>query len=343
MQLNWLAYQYRETDGYGRYSNRMIAALQSAGVAVHPMLHESVNMPVWMQSQLGISWDKLTISCLPPYFLNRIPGRHWLLSMTEGGRLPDGWADIINKSGVERVIVPCKHNVQVFAAAGVQCPVDVVPGGTDPDEFPLIAGPRPERPHTFLALADRGARKGWVEVWQAFYAAFGTPDRTPHVRLIIKSRPDGNDMLSMIANAERPDPRISIVMDDVDMRDLYRSVDCFAIPSRSEGWGMPHREAAMMGVPVITQRYSGMDDGHTHEWAMVLKPGTLEPIPGRFTHIAGDWMKCDVADLAWHLNFCYEFPDVARNDAYERARWLRQNQTWTHSAKALLKLIGEVS
>ena len=322
----------------------MVQALQKAGVSVTPMLCEAANMPSWLQAQLGICWDRLTISCTPPFGLNRIPGRHWLLSMTEGSRLPDGWSDIINESGVERVIVPCQHNAEVFAAAGVQCPVSVIPGGTDPDEFPLRRDARRHtgqyRPYKFLALADRGARKGWVEVWQAFYEAFGPPEKTPDVRLIIKSRPDGNNMLDIIAQAENPDPRINIIMDDMNMCALYSSVDCFAIPSRSEGFGMPHREAAMCGVPVITQRYSGMDDGHTHEWAMVLKPGTFDAIPAHFDHIAGEWMKCDVKDLAWHMSYCYEYPDIQRDDAYERARWLRMNQTWNHSAKKILDLIS---
>src|SRR3990167_889240 len=139
MRINYLGSNFREHDGYGRYNNRLIQALQKQGACVHPQHTEIANAPVWMWRRLGIDWDNLTISCLPPFCLNRIPGRHWLISMTEGSRLPDGWAETINESGVERVIVPCKHNAEVFAAAGVQCPISVVHGGTDPDEFPRIS------------------------------------------------------------------------------------------------------------------------------------------------------------------------------------------------------------
>lgn len=345
MQLNWLAYQYREWDGYGRYSNRLIRALQRAGVCVDPYLHEVTNMPDWMQQQLGVSWEGLTISCLPPYFLNRIPGRHWLLSMTEGSELPSGWTDIIKLSGVERIIVPCRHNAEAFAVCGL--PVHVIPGGTDPDEFPLAStgsatgGSRACRDYTFLALADRGARKGWAEVWAAFYKAFGGPTDTPDVRLIIKSRPDGNDMLTLIAGAENPDPRITILMQDMNMRAFYRMGDCLAIPSRSEGWGMPHREAAMTGLPVIVQLCSGIDDGHTDQWALVVEGGKPETIPSHFEHIAGEWLRADIDNLAILMRRCYELPNVAASYGRYAASWLREWQTWDHAAGKLIELIGE--
>jgi len=338
MHLNYLASNYRFFDGYGRYNTFLIQALERLGVTVYPQHTEMANAVGWVQARAGMDWGRLTISCLPPFYLNRVPGRHWLLSMTEGSRLPAGWCETIKRSGVERIIVPCRHNAEAFAVCGL--PVHVVPGGTDPEEFPVITD-RPDRPYTFLSLADRGARKGWVEVWQAFYQAFGTPTDTPDVRLTIKSRPDGNEMLELIARADRPDPRVSILMEDMDMREFYRLGDCFAIPSRSEGWGMPHREAAMSGLPVIVQRHAGLDDGHTDDWALVVEGGRLDPIPSHFEQIAGDWMKADVGALAAMMRRCYEMPSVAAYYGQAAAAWLRENQTWGHSAKALLALIGE--
>lgn len=346
MQLNYLGSNFRETDGYGRYNNRLMAALERLGVTVCPQHTEIANAGAWVQERLGIDWGRLTISCLPPFYLNRIPGRHWLLSMTEGSQLPAGWCETIQRSGVERIIVPCQHNAEIFAATGL--PVHIVPGGTDPDEFPVIAstssatgGSRACRDYTFLAVADRGARKGWVEAWQAFYAAFGTPTDTPNVRLVIKSRPDGNEMLGLIARADHSDPRITILMEDMDMRAFYALGDCFLGVSRSEGWGMLPREAAMSGLPVITQRYSGMDDGYTSQWATVINGGKLEPIPRHFEHIAGEWLKADVPTLAAKMRFYYEHPAVARYKGICAADWLRKQQTWDMAAQKLIRLIGE--
>lgn len=362
MKLNWLAYNYRFFDGYGRYSARLIQALERAHVTVFPHFEEACNAPRWMQERWGIDWSNLTISCIPPYFLQKCPGRHWLLTMTEGSELPDGWADTINKSGVERVIVPCQHNAEAFARGGVTVPITVVPGGTDPDEFPLRTEPRDEvdngnliagltaiklqecKPYTFLALADRGGRKGWNEVYAAFYVAFGGKTTgTMDVRLLIKCLPDGNDQITEdIMPSDDLDKRLIFNIERVDdMREVYAQADCFVIPSHSEGWGMPHREAAMMGIPVITQAYSGMDDGHTHEWAIVVEKGRMERIPSDTPHIKGESRVVDVEELARGMRACYDNPDSAASLGVGSAAWLRKHQTWDHSAAKLLQLLQQ--
>ena len=130
-------------------------------------------------------------------------------------------------------------------------------------------------------------------------------------------------------------------MADMDMRAFYGLGDCYMGISRSEGWGMPMREAAACGLPVITQCYSGMDDGHTEEWALVAGDGKLEDIPGHFEHIAGQWMKADVDEVATWMSECYNHPEMFRRHGANASAWIRQNQTFDHMALLLLDLIGE--
>lgn len=342
MRVNILAYQYNRWDGYGRYAAYIVQALRRAGHQVHPLLSVQANASAWLQESWGIDWNAHAVSILPPFALQSTPrgsGPHWLLTMTEGSEAPPGWAEIIRRHNVSRIIVPCEHNAAVFAEALPEMPIHVIPGGTDPDDFPVIKE-RPDRPYTFLTVADRGSRKGWVEVWQAFYRAFGTPTETPDVRLIIKARPNGNDMLELIAGAERPDPRITIMFDDLsNIADFYALGDCLALPARSEGWGMIMREGAASSLPVITQRYSGMDDGHTDKWALVVEKGHMEPIPARFEHIAGSWRKADVGELADWMRWCYDNPDDATMFGSRASTWIREHQTWSHTAQRLVELL----
>jgi len=344
MQIDWVAKSYTPYEGYGRYGTHMIRALRQCGAIVTPRLEEMARCPDWIKQEMGIVPGRFTISCLPPFYLQDAPsgGRHWLLSMTEGSELPTNpviWAKIINSRNIERVIVPCEHNADVFRRGGVKAPVHVIPGGTDPLEFPVLTEPRPDRPYTFLTLGDRGSRKGWHEVWKAFWFTF---KHTPDVRLIIKCRPGVNDTLDLIAHADNLDPRIVIQQDDAeDMREVFAQADCVVLPSRSEGWGMPHREAACMGLPVIVQRYSGLDDGNTDEWAFVVEKGRMDAIPEDFQHIAGEWRIADVVELAGAMRRCYEMPKEAAHCGRSAARWIRANQTWHHAAKMLLNLIEE--
>lgn len=343
MKLNWIGW-YDPYEGYGRFSSHMVRALQGMQIAVQHLMPGDTGRPQWMLKQMGVDWDALTISCLPPYELQPVPGRHWLYTMTEGSELPMGWADYIDECQVERLIVPCQANANTFRRGGVTVPIHVIHGGTDPNEFPLYTGVHfPNRPFTVLCLADRASRKGWMEVWRAFYAAFG-PSTTgdKDVRLVVKCRPDGNDAITALMRANNRDPRIVFQEEDMpNPYDIYAQADVVALPSRFEGWGMPHREAAMMGVPVITQVYSGMDDGHTEKWSIALRHGRVERIPVEDnSFIGGEWMRADINELAGALRWCYENYDAAKRWHGDRAAaWLRNNQTWQHAANNLIALV----
>jgi glycosyltransferase involved in cell wall biosynthesis len=338
--MNWIGY-YMDYDGYGRFSSRMVRALQTAGVPVTAQTRDVVDAPAWLCEQWGLDWDSLTISCMPPFMLRRMPGRHWLYSMTEGSIIPPDWVEAIHNSGVERVLVPCQHNKAAFERSGVEVPVDVLLGGTDPAEFPVIDRPREGQPYTFLALADRGWRKGWNEAWEAFYLAFGgKTSGDQDVRLIIKALPTGGNVVEVMAASQGLDPRIVYqIKKSDDMATVYAQADCVVMPSRSEGWGMPHREAAMMGIPVIVQRYSGLDDGHTEQWASVVEGGVMQPIPLEETTSLGEWRVADVRELAALMRRHYEQPYLYAAQGRKAAAWLRANQTWQHAATQLIDLM----
>lgn len=345
MKINWFGYFVAE-DGYGRFNRRMVAALRGLGCDVACWHIGVLDKQDWLDFDAPVDWTRLSITCTPPYMLKPLPqpARQWAFTMVEGSLLPRGWVNDMRAAGVERVLVPCKHNAEAFRRSGVTVPISVIPGGTDPEEFPVLRRPyERDRPYTFLCLADRGARKGWLEVFDAFYAAFGgktTGD--PDVRLIIKSRKTGHNVTELIAEKgdDSLDRRIVYqASDESDMAAVYAQADCVVIPSYVEGWGMPHREATCLGLPVITQAYSGLDDGHTHEWAILLTQGRIVAPPSENGLSIGEWMVPDVGEIAERMRACYERPDEARKKGLAGARWIRANQTWSHSASALLELI----
>lgn len=315
-----------------------------------PTLGEAAFAPASIHRQMGLSWDNLTIQCLPVFFSVPVPGPTWLYSMTEGSELPDRWAEKIACAMPERIIVPCEYNAKAFRDGmdeiGLESiPVTIINGGTNPAEFDTRElDDRYDRDYTytFMAMGDRGARKGWSETWEAFYKTFGSYNETPNVKLIIKGRGIDNPLLEMIAGADNPDPRIEIWQEDVDdMREVWDKADCVCLPSRSEGFGMPHREAAMMGVPVITQQYGGVDDGFTQHWAITVQGGKNERVPENYEHIKGEWRKADIDELGKAMRFCFENPNRAAQLGQSASKWLGNHQTWDHSARALIRLMEE--
>jgi glycosyltransferase involved in cell wall biosynthesis len=343
MRVNWVGY-YVDWDGYGRFSSRLVRALQEFGLDVLPLTDDDLGKPSWMLRQAGISWDDFTITCNLPKMVKKLPGngKHWFYTMCESSRISKASVKYIHRSGVERVLVPCQHNKEAFERSGVKTPISVVPLGTDPDEFSM-AVPDFQRPYTFLTLADRGTRKGWQEVYNAFYRAFGGKTKgIQDVRLIIKCTPNGNPLLRLITKAEEMDHRIKIDMSIYpQMNEFFKQGDCLALPSRCEGWGLPHREAAMMGLPVLTQKYAGLDDGHTDDWSLVVHGGKIYPIAPAKRGQVGEWMIANENLLSEAMRFCYDEPDKAEHIGKNARGWLCAHQTWQDAAAGLIELIHD--
>ncbi len=98
-----------------------------------------------------------------------------------------------------------------------------------------------------------------------------------------------------------------------------------------------------MGIPVIVTKNSGLDDGHTDDWALVVETKHRVKIPASFPNCSGFWWKADIGELSEMMRWCYENRNEAAEHGRQAARWLRENQTWEHSAQALKALIEEHS
>lgn len=330
MQINWGGHAFIKEDGYGRYAMHLIRQLGYLGWQVTPFrLNWLDDMPGWMLRQTGLTFDQLTIQCAPGNAFRSLPGVSWGISMTEDDRIPEDWAPRINGT-VQRLIVPCEHNREAFARCGVTIPISVIPGGTDPAEFPLLP-PMNRDSFTFMALGDRGSRKGLEVAYSAFFSAFPNEQ---DVRLVIKARPA--HLLVSLKQAFSTEPRVSFWLEDVDsMADVYPQADCFVFPSYGEGWGMPPREAAMMGLPVLAPRHSGLIAG-LDEWAIPLEQFTKRPsmLPQK-----GQWAIPSIDEVAQKMRWVYDNRQAARQKGQSAAAWLRQHQTWQHSAQSLAALI----
>lgn len=326
--VNWLNIHY-ENNGYGRYGLGVVRGLLAAGVAVHLQGLDALKLPAWAQGLTGLDFSKPTLTLTTCNRLQPLPGRQWALSMYETTQVPDVWVAKLNQM-CERLIVPCEQNAEAFRDSGVEIPIHIVHGGVGSAEFehPL---PRPaNRPYTFLTFGDGGQRKGLDLALQAFQRAFSQGE---DVRLIIKTRPRA-DFGLQINEADTPDTRISVWNQDADsLAEVFAHVDCVVFLTRGEGWGLPPREAAYMGLPVITTRWAGTAV-NIDQWALPVRTGRLE----RSHFLGGYWASPDLDEAAAHLRWCYEHPTEARHKGQQAAQWLRTRQTWEQAAQGLLDI-----
>lgn len=329
MHLNWLAWSLDNADGYGRQGLGMIRAMSLMGHDVRPVLQSTLYTPSWVQSLMGIDWSGLTIINLAGNDVCGLPGRRWSNTMWEDSIVSEKWVENIN-TYCERLIVPCPHNARVFLLGGVKVPIHIVPLGIDPHEYrPLPIRPQANRPYTFVALADRGKRKGFDIALLAFCAAFPA-SKFPDVRLVLKTR-EGDKLPNF------GDSRISHWAEDCpSMTDVFTQADCFVFPSRGEGWGLPPREAVACGVPTIAPRHTGLEVG-IDQWAtIILEKLTLSPSD---MGNGGDWYDCDYEEVAQAMTWCYEHRAEAREKALAGSAWLHAFQSWGHAAIALSELL----
>lgn len=329
VNLNFLGYTFDNRDGYGRHGKHLMRELMRTGTNVTPLSLEMLDWDGWILRSAGVDFGRLTISIMNPGQMRGIPGRQWGISMYESTKMADKWIDNI-LDHIERLIVPCPWNAEVFRDNGVpnHIPIDVVGEGIDPAEFTYMPRQNRNRPFTFLALGDRGMRKGDDLAWMAFFRAFDT--KKDDVRMVLKCRAGNHMHMDLTHNPKW----LSVWREDVPtMADVYHQADCFVFPTRGEGWGLPAREAAATGLPVIAPRFGGTAVNIDH-WGIPLEKYTMQP-----SVLGGEWAEPDLDELIEKMRWVYDHQDDALEIGRKASGWLHANETWAHAAKQLLDLI----
>lgn len=259
-------------------------------------------------------------------------------TMHEATRLPAEWPGFINKSAAA-CLVPCEWNRQVFLDSGVRVPVKVARFGVDPDHFWELERRREGwEPYTFLWHGNGGSdmRKGWDVAYTAFTRAFGG---RRDVRLVLHFR---QPLCGMPTFADENVEMLVGFLDRPAWRGLLQCADAFVFPSRGEGWGLPPREAAATGLPVLAPGFGGTAE-ELHEWAIPIRVGGMSAAQYG-TYLAGDvgeWAEPDVDHLVELMRWCETHREDAAKVGHLAAIAMRK-QTWARTARAILDTVEEV-
>lgn len=335
MKLTWMGHQLL-SDGYGLATIKIGQALGRLGVEVTEIDMMVLGGRFSRPGEVIWEVDGPAVALTAPDWWPDIHARPLTgFTMFEATRLPEKRVEWINEWS-QKCLVPCEWNEQVFRACGVTVPIHLVPLGVDPDDYyPADVLPRDaDGVFRFLWSGTPDARKGWDLVYQAFIAAFG---KRTDVSLTMHFREMPRGMIGS------SDPNVKLVCGRYGLqalRRMYWRHDCYVFPSRGEGWGLPPREAAASGLPVIATDAGGLAVGGD-AWKLPLRSTGLvkAQFGGWDLGEVGEWFEPDFDHLVELMRWCAANRFEAREMGLRAAYWLARNQTWEDSARAVLEAL----
>jgi glycosyltransferase involved in cell wall biosynthesis len=244
--------------------------------------------------------------------------------------------NIINQ--LDRLFVPCEFNKELFEEAGVKIPIDVVNLGYQQEEYSLLDRPK-RKTFTFLMLGTLTQRKNVGSVTSAFLSLFkGNMD----VRLILKTQ--GGTLIHIEWPDDKNITRIDRLSTKKEMIEYFREADCFVLPSKGEGFGLPILEAMATGLPCIFPNHSGMADIANKEYNYPLEKYETVPANKGMTKSntnVGNWFEPDFNELKAKMLYVYQHKEEAKQRGLRAAEWVREHFTYKHTAQRIINILED--
>lgn len=294
----------------------------------------------------------------PPNWQRPASGKLAVIQPWEFGSLPQEWVD--RSHDVDEFWVPSSYVRDVYIASGVKAEkMQVVPNGVDTEKFSPQVLPMKlatQKKFKFLFVGGTIGRKGPDLLLQAYLKNFTSAD---DVCLVIKdfggkSVYTGQTFESQIRAAQSVAnaPEILYLNDELprdSLPGLYTACDCFVLPYRGEGFGLPVLEAMACGLPVIVTAGGATDDFVRDEFAWRIP--AVKKVFGREVSgmkLAGDgWLlEPNLAPLGKTMRDAFANPEKCRERGQLAANFARENNSWKKSAamvdERIRKLAGQI-
>jgi glycosyltransferase involved in cell wall biosynthesis len=132
------------------------------------------------------------------------------------------------------------------------------------------------------------------------------------------------------------------------MPSLYTMADCFVLPTRGEGWGLPLFEALACGVPVITTGYGAPFE--------TLKDDKDKPLPGvhfvsyseseasdPYVYMEGKkWAEPNMIEFAKEMRYCFLHRREEKAKALETSKIIRKKFSWQNVTLPMVERLKDI-
>lgn len=258
-----------------------------------------------------------------------------LFTMFESTKIPENWRGFLEMADL--IIVPSKFCQRTIKEMGFDS--KVIPLAVNTKGYRYIRKDPDKEPFVFLHYNAFNHRKGWDLVFKAFNREF----KNDNVRLVLKSTRLTSLPIPILKSQY---PKIKIIKDVYkveEMEALLHSSDCFVLPSRGEGFGIPPLEALATGTPVIIPNAHGFSEFFTKKYFFEVKVKKQVPaLYNRFKGIdTGKMFECSVKSLREQMRFVYEHRSYSLDMAKEGAEWVKKEYSYKKVARKLTVIIKE--
>jgi glycosyltransferase involved in cell wall biosynthesis len=201
---------------------------------------------------------------------------------------------------------------------------------------------------TFLSTFEWGERKAPEVLLRAFNDEFRSDEPAVLVCKVYNQDSSSNiprevGRLGLKETGGKVVFSINEMVPEHQLGALYRSADCFVLPSRGEGWGLPILEAMACGIPVIATAWSAQTDFMHDEIAYPLSIEGLVPAEAKCPYYSGfNWAEPSYEHLRTLMRHVYENREEARLKGARASAEVLGRWTWRHSAEKIIERLHEV-
>lgn len=358
---------FMDGSGYAEASRQYIKALHKLGI---PLTLEQISFEP-LRPGLGETGRLLTeltgkdidynikIMHLTPEHYPRYKEPHVVnvgYSIWETSRLHPSWPDYINNN-VQLAFVGCDWNVDVYKKSGVTVPLVKIPHGINVADFDEVEdfdlGGIEEDEYVFYSIFQWTERKHPLALIKAYWSEFRR-----HEKVVLVMKTYRSDYSEREKNAIRDTiikmkkimlfddyPKIQLITDILsrdELLGLHKRGDCFVLFQRSEGFGLPHFEAAACGNPIITTGMGGNME-FTKPELSYLVDYTWTPVFGMpwCPWYRGDqwWAEPNIKHGAEQMRYVFEHQTEAREKGQLMQNYIKENFTWEKVAQMMIDAI----
>lgn len=294
------------------------------------------------------------------FFIDPRAKYHICYTPFETDGLPNQW--LLPFRGMDEIWVPSSHNKESYIRAGLKNkPIEVIPHGVDVSLYNPTAKPLDYNrgAFNFGSVFDWTERKNPVALIRAYYNSFFKGEdvsltiRTFWRFPVEKTREYVTSEVQKIKQGygtRSEFPKILFWFDTMDekvMPSFYKSFDCFVLPTRGEGFGLPFLEAMACGVPTIGPEWGGnrefMDATNS-----VLVSGAVESINDlqflRYQpqYANQKWFSVDEVELSKAMRWVYDNKEKSGELAKKAVLDIQDKWTWDHTVGKIYKRLLEL-